>query len=275
MFWKKNSKGANKEQRPNTDKANSRVLGERDGVVVVEVTYPRECNTSRPKKHRGDYEVPQTFWEFMHWGKPSGWGKVALLDAHMEELPSISTEEQAELEAEKREKARLHEESAKLSGIPITREDIDAYLKSRWSQGDHLVYNLNHRGDKGAEDTVSVWVHCDPTKRFEKVEFTEALEATNPGLFHDVFIDDEDGYWGRDDTLIKFRGSSGTNFTVSCYKIRRGDFYVYMHAGLHAGEEPITVGNVKELEAVVETFRYLNSMPTTPPRNQITTVTKR
>ena len=36
-------------------------------------------------------------------------------------------------------KAQPYEESAKLSGIPITREDIDAYLKSRWSRGDHLV----------------------------------------------------------------------------------------------------------------------------------------
>lgn len=45
---------------------------------------------------------------------------------------------------------------------------------------------------------------------------------------------------------------------------RRGDFYVYMGAGLHGGKAPITVANLKELEAVVETFRYLNSLPTTP-----------
>lgn len=158
-------------------------------------------------------------------------------------------------------KAQPYEESAKLSGIPITREDIDAYLKSRWSRGDHLVYNLYHDGDKGAEDTVSVWVHCDPANRFEKVEFTEALEATNPGLFHDVFVDDENGYWGWDDTLISFTGASGTRFTVSCYKIRRGDFYVHMGAGLHAGKAPITAENFRELEAIIETFRYLNSLP--------------
>lgn len=166
-------------------------------------------------------------------------------------------------------KAQPYEESAKLSGIPITREDIDAYLKSRWSRGDHLVYNLYHDGDKGAEDTVSVWVHCDPAKRFEKVEFAKALESNNPGLFHDVFIDDENGYWGWDDTLIKFKGSSGTNFTVSCYKIRRGDFYIYMHAGLHADDTPITADNFKELDAVIETFRYLNSVPPKTTNNVV------
>lgn len=53
---------------------------------------------------------------------------------------------------------------------------------------------------------------------------------------------------------------------------RRGDFYVYMHAGLHAGDTPITVDNVKELEAVIDTFRHLSQLP---PRNQIATVTKR
>lgn len=42
---------------------------------------------------------------------------------------------------------------------------------------------------------------------------------------------------------------------------RRGDFYIYMHAGLHAGDAPITADNLKELEAVIETFRYLNSLP--------------
>jgi hypothetical protein len=260
MFWKKKGKGANKEQHPNGDKVNIKALAEYYGIVVVEATYLHDPNTQHPTKQGGG----RSLWELLHEGKPTGWGKIKPQVLYTKS-PPVSAEERAKIEAEKQEKARLHEESAKLSGIPITREDIDTYLKSRWSQGDHLVYDLNHRGDKGAEDTVSVWVHCDPANRFEKIEFTEALEATNPGLFHNVFIDDENGYWGWDDTLISFTGASGTRFTVSCYKIRRGDFYVHMGAGLHGGKAPITAENFKELDAVVETFRYLNSLPTTPP----------
>lgn len=248
-FWEnsEDANDANEEHCPNGDIVSITVLGEHDGLV--EVVYMHKPQAPQP---------PQDFKGLMALAMPTGRGKTLPQEACMK-LPPISTEERAKLEAEKLEKARLHEESAKLSGIPITREDIDTYLKSRWSQGDHLVYNLYHDGDKGAEETVSVWVHCDPAKRFEKVEFTEALEGNNPGLFHDVFVDDEDGYWGWDDTLISFTGASGTRFTVSCYKIRRGDFYVYMGAGLHAGKAPITAENFKEREAVVETFRYLNS----------------
>lgn len=262
MFWKKKGEESNSEPHPNNDKVDIEVLGEHDGIVEVKVTYLREPNIQHPTKQGGG----RSLWELLHEGKPMGWGKTRVQDMYTK-LPPMSAEERAKIEAEKQEKARLHEESAKLSGIPITREDIDAYLKSRWSRGDHLIYNLYHDGDKGAEDTVSVWVHCDPANRFEKTEFTEALEATNPGLFHDVFIDDEGGYWGWDDTLISFAGASGTRFTVSCYKIRRGDFYVYMGAGLHAGKAPITAENFRELEAVIETFRYLNSLPATPPES--------
>lgn len=248
-FWEnsEDANDANEEHCPNGDIVSITVLGEHDGLV--EVVYTHKPQAPQPS---------QKFKGLMALAMPTGRGKTQPQEACMK-LPPISAEERAKIEAEKQEKARLHEESAKLSGIPITREDIDAYLKSRWSRGDHLIYNLSHRGDKGAEDTVSVWVHCDPAKRFEKVEFTEALEGNNPGLFHDVFIDDEGGYWGWDDTLISFTGVSGTRFTVSCYKIRRGDFYIYMGAGLHAGDAPITADNLKELEAVVETFRYLNS----------------
>lgn len=248
-FWEnsEDANDANEEHCPNGDIVSITVLGEHDGLV--EVVYMHKPQAPQP---------PQEFKGLMALAMPTGRGKTLPQEACMK-LPPISAEERAKIEAEKREKARLHEESAKLSGIPITREDIDAYLKSRWSRGDHLIYNLSHRGDKSAEETVSVWVHCDPAKRFEKVEFTEALEGNNPGLFHDVFIDDEGGYWGWDDTLISFTGVSGTRFTVSCYKIRRGDFYIYMGAGLHAGDAPITADNFKELEAVVETFRYLNS----------------
>ena len=248
-FWEnsEDANDANEEHCPNGDIVSITVLGEHDGLV--EVVYTHKPQAPQP---------PQKFKGLMALAMPTGRGKTLPQEACIK-LPPISAEERAKIEVEKQEKARLHEESAKLSGIPITREDIDAYLKARWSRGDHLIYNLYHDGDKGAEDTVSVWVHCDPANRFEKIEFTEALEATNPGLFHDVFVDDEDGYWGWDDTLISFTGASGTRFTVSCYKIRRGDFYVYMGAGLHAGKAPITAENFKELEAVVETFRYLNS----------------
>lgn len=248
-FWEnsEDANDANEEHCHSGNIVSITVLGEHDGLV--EVVYMHKPQAPQP---------PQEFKGLMALAMPTGRGKTLPQEACMK-LPPISAEERAKIEAEKREKARLHEESAKLSGIPITREDIDAYLKSRWSRGDHLIYNLSHRGDKSAEETVSVWVHCDPAKRFEKVEFTEALEGNNPGLFHDVFIDDEGGYWGWDDTLISFTGVSGTRFTVSCYKIRRGDFYIYMGAGLHAGDAPITADNLKELEAVVETFRYLNS----------------
>lgn len=250
-FWEnsEDANDANEEHCPNGDIVSITVLGEHDGLV--EVVYMHKPQAPQP---------PQEFKGLMALAMPTGRGKTLPQEACMK-LPPISAEERAKIEAEKQEKARLHEESAKLSGIPITREDIDAYLKSRWSRGDHLIYNLYHDGDKGAEDTVSVWVHCDPANRFEKTEFTEALEANNPGLFQDVFVDDEDGYWGWDDTLISFTGKSGTRFTVSCYKIRRGDFYVYMGAGLHAGKAPITAENFKELEAIIETFRYLNSLP--------------
>lgn len=258
-FWEnsEDANDANEEHCPNGDIVSITVLGEHDGLV--EVVYIHKPQAPQPS---------QKFKGLMALAMPTGRGKTLPQEACMK-LPPISAEERAKIEAEKQEKARLHEESAKLSGIPITREDIDAYLKSRWSRGDHLVYNLYHDGDKGAEDTVSVWVHCDPAKRFEKVEFAEALESNNPGLFHDVFIDDENGYWGWDDTLIKFKGSSGTNFTVSCYKIRRGDFYIYMHAGLHAGDTPITADNFKELDAVIETFRYLNSVPPKTTNNVV------
>lgn len=45
----------------------------------------------------------------------------------VDSTPPMSDEERAELEAKKREKATQHEESAKLSGIPITEEEAEAY----------------------------------------------------------------------------------------------------------------------------------------------------
>ena len=179
----------------------------------------------------------------------------------VESKPPMSDEERAELEAKKREKARLHEESAKLSGIPITEEEAEAYIERRWNPD--IVRSFDHGGGKGKEYYVSVWVHCHPSKRFGKKGFTRALEALNPNLFHEIIIDDENGYWGWDDTRIYFRGTSGTLFEVTCYKVRRGDFYVDMGAGLHGGETPITSENLAELEAVIEVFKYFNSLPPT------------
>lgn len=175
--------------------------------------------------------------------------------------PPMSDEERAELEAKKREKATQHEESAKLSGIPITDEEVEAYIQRRWNPD--LVQSFDHGGGKDKEYYVSVWVHCHPSKRFGKKGFTRALEALNPDLFHEIIIDDENGYWGWDDTHIYFRGTSGTLFEVTCYKVRRGDFYVDMGAGLHGGETPITSENLAELEAVIEVFKYFNSLPPT------------
>lgn len=179
----------------------------------------------------------------------------------VDSTPPMSDEERAELEAKKREKATQHEESAKLSGIPITDEEVEAYIQRRWNPD--LVRSFDHEGGKGEEHYVSVWVHCHPSKRFGKKGFTRALEALNPNLFHEIIIDDEDGYWGWDDTLIYFKGTSGTIFKVTCYKVRRGDFYVDMGAGLHGGETPITAENLAELEAVIEVFKYFNSLPPT------------
>ena len=173
----------------------------------------------------------------------------------------MSDEERAELEAKKREKATQHEESAKLSGIPITDEEVESYIQRRWNPD--LVRSFDHGGGKGKEYYVSVWVHCHPSKRFGKKGFTRALEALNPDLFHEIIIDDENGYWGWDDTHIYFKGTSGTRFEVTCYKVRRGDFYVDMGAGLHGGETPITAENLAELEAVIEVFKYFNSLPPT------------
>lgn len=175
--------------------------------------------------------------------------------------PPMSDEERAELEAKKREKVAQHEGSAKLSGIPITDEEVEAYIQRRWNPD--LVRSFDHGGGKGKEYYVSVWVHCHPSKRFGKKGFTRALEALNPNLFHEIIIDDENGYWGWDDTRIYFKGASGTRFEVTCYKVRRGDFYVDMGAGLHGGETPITAENFAELEAVIEVFKYFNSLPPT------------
>lgn len=250
-----NSEDVNQE-RPNNATANITILSEHDGLV--EVLYSHKFDAPQPSKQVGNHAPPPTFKGLMGLVMPTGTGKTALSDAYMEVSP-MPAEERAKLEAEKLEKARLYEESAKQSGIPTTREEIEVYVDSRWD--DYLVSSFNHRGCKGREDVVCVGVQANPDRRFEKTEFTEALEANNPGLFRDVFIDDENGYWGWDDTLISFTGASGTRFTVSCYKIRRGDFYVYMGAGLHAGKAPITAENFRELEAIIETFRYLNSLP--------------
>lgn len=53
MFWKKKGKGANKEQYPNGDKVNIKVLGEYDGVKMLEVTYLRKPDTQHPTKQGG------------------------------------------------------------------------------------------------------------------------------------------------------------------------------------------------------------------------------
>lgn len=179
----------------------------------------------------------------------------------VDSTPPMSDEERAELEAKKCEKANQHEESAKLSGIPITDEEVEAYIQRRWNPD--LVRSFDHGGGKGKEYYVSVWVHCHPSKRFGKKGFTRALEALNPDLFREIIIDDENGYWGWDDTHIYFKGTSGTRFEVTCYKVRRGDFYVDMGAGLHGGETPITSENLAELEAVIEVFKYFNLLPPT------------
>lgn len=65
-----------------------------------------------PTEQKGDCNL----WELLYGGKPMGWGKTRVQDMYTK-LPSVSDEERAKIEAEKQEKVRLHEESAKLSGI--------------------------------------------------------------------------------------------------------------------------------------------------------------
>lgn len=254
-FWKK-EEGSKDEPQHNEDTGKIAVLGKNgDKVTVIYV------NTSKSPESFDVVETPPTPAGLLGM-TATGTGKTKYRHPLLvDSTPPMSDEERAELEAKKREKATQHEESAKLSGIPITDEEVEAYIQRRWNPD--LVRSFDHEGGKGEEHYVSVWVHCHPSKRFGKKGFTRALEALNPNLFHEIIIDDEDGYWGWDDTRIYFKGTSGTIFKVTCYKVRRGDFYVDMGAGLHGGETPITAENLAELEAVIEVFKYFNSLPPT------------
>jgi hypothetical protein len=250
-FWKKEESDIAEPQH-NEDTGKITVLNKSgDNITVIYV------HTSNPPKNSDVMNAPLTPMALLMGTGASKYHPTPLVDL----TPPISDEERAAIEAEKQEKARLHEDSAKLSGIPITEEEAEAYIQRRWNPD--LVRSFDHGGGKGKEYYVSVWVHCHPSKRFGKKGFTRALEALNPDLFHEIIIDDEDGYWGWDDTRIYFKGASGTLFEVTCYKVRRGDFYIDMGAGLHGGETPITAENFAELEAVIEVFKYFNSLPPT------------
>ena len=93
----------------------------------------------------------------------------------------------------------------------------------------------------------------------------KALAARSPEMFQDVTLNawDEEESVGWEEMWVTFRGESGADFHVSCYKFHRGNFEIDMSAGKHGGATFVTEQNLKELEAVIEAFLYVDSIPPT------------
>lgn len=152
---------------------------------------------------------------------------------------------------------------ATATSVRVTERQAEAYLTERYPEGTVRDFEYDEHEDKG--DIVTVMVHCRNLENHPNPRgFMRALIDRNPGMFHDVTLGGWDleqyDYW--EETWVDFKGESGAGFHVSCYKIHRG-FDIRMSTGAHGGATFVTEQNLKELEAVIEAFMYVDSLTPT------------
>lgn len=146
------------------------------------------------------------------------------------------------------------------SHVQITAEQAEAYLTERYPEG--TVRDFEHHENEG--DSLTVSAHCRNLKNHrDPASFMKALTARSPKMFQDVTLNawDEEESVGWEEMWVTFKGESGAGFHVSCYKFHRGNFEIRMSAGKHGGATFVTEQNLKELEAVIEAFLYIDSVP--------------
>ncbi len=160
-------------------------------------------------------------------------------------------------------KSRKNEGAAKpTSHIQITEAQAEAYLTERYPEGAVRDFEYQEHEDEGVGITVSA--HCCNLKNHrDPASFMKALTARSPKMFQDVTLNawDEEESVGWEEMWVTFRGESGAGFHVSCYKFHRGNFEIHMSTGKHGGATFVTEQNLKELEAVIEAFLYIDSVP--------------
>lgn len=153
-------------------------------------------------------------------------------------------------------------EAKAASHIQITEEQAEAYLTERYPEGAVRDFEYAEHEDMRVSFTVSV--HCRNLHNHrDPAGFMKALSDRNPEMFQNVTLNawDEEESVGWEEMWVTFRGESGADFHVSCYKFHRGNFEIDMSAGKHGGATFVTEQNLKELEAVIEAFLYVDSVP--------------
>lgn len=153
-------------------------------------------------------------------------------------------------------------EAKAASHIQITEEQAEAYLTERYPEG--AVRDFEYAEHEDMRDSFTVSVHCRNLHNHrDPAGFMKALAARCPEMFQNVTLNawDEEESVGWEEMWVTFRGESGADFHVSCYKFHRGNFEIDMSAGKHGGATFVTEQNLKELEAVIEAFLYIDSIP--------------
>lgn len=146
------------------------------------------------------------------------------------------------------------------SHVQVTAEQAEAYLTERYPEG--AVRDFEHHEHEDEGDSITVAAHCHNLKNHrDPTSFMKTLTARSPKMFQEVTLNawDEEESVGWKEMWVTFRGESGADFYVSCYKFHRGNFEIDMSAGNHGGATFITEQSLKELEAVIEAFLYIDS----------------
>lgn len=162
-------------------------------------------------------------------------------------------------------KSRKNEGGAKpASHVQVTAEQAEAYLTERYPEGAVRDFEYHEHEDKG--DSLTVSAHCHNLKNHrDPSAFMKALTDRSPKMFQDVTLNawDEEESEGWEEMWVTFKGESGADFHVSCYKFHRGNFEIRMSAGKHGGATFVTEQNLKELEAIIEAFMHVDSVSPT------------
>lgn len=154
------------------------------------------------------------------------------------------------------------EEAKAASHIQVTGAQAEAYLTERYPEGAVRDFEYHEHEDSG--DSLTVSAHCHNLKNHrDPSAFMKALTDRSPKMFQDVTLNawDEEESEGWEEMWVTFKGESGADFHVSCYKFHRGNFEIHMSTGKHGGATFITEQSLKELEAVIEAFLYIDSTP--------------
>lgn len=157
---------------------------------------------------------------------------------------------------------KSEEEAKAASHVQFTAEQAEVYLTERYPEG--VVRDFEYAEHEDMRDSFTVSVHCRNLHNHrDPAGFMKALSDRNPEMFQNVTLNawDEEESVGWEEMWVTFRGESGADFYVSCYKFHRGNFEIDMSAGNHGGATFITEQSLKELEAVIEAFLYIDSTP--------------